>query len=269
MLSDAELADAHVLVGELGAWAVGHLADRRPTSVRTKRDPADLVTEVDEGVERHVREVIGARFPAHRIVGEEYGATGEEGAPTWYLDPVDGTTNFVNGVPWFSFSLALADGAPGQDAVGTAVVADPSRAEVFTAVRGQGALLNGKPIACSPATTLVGSVFFTEWSAHAPWPGMDSMLRTLSTQHCTTRIMGSSAMSTVSISAGRGRATVIGRYNPIDDLAGAFISQEAGALVLDVDGNRTLMPSRGGILVAAPGVADAAWRAWTTGLPAQ
>lgn len=267
MLADAELADAHALTGELGAWAVGHLADLRPTSVRTKRDSADLVTEVDEGVERHVREVIGARFPAHRIIGEEDGETGDEGAPTWYLDPVDGTTNFVNGVPWFSFSLALADGAPGPDSVGTAVVADPSRGEIFSAIRGQGSRLNGKPIACSPATTLAGGVFFTEWRAHAPWPGMDAMLHALSTQHCTARIMGSSAMSTVSIAAGRGQATVIGRYSPIDDLAGAFISQEAGAAVLDVDGNRTLMPSHGGILVAAPGVADAAWTAWTAGLP--
>lgn len=258
--------DAYSLVQELGAWSVDYLADRRPTSVRTKRDPADLVTETDEAVERHVRAEIARRFPDHRIVGEEYGTTGADDAPTWYLDPVDGTTNFVNGVPWFSFSLSLADAPTGPDCVVAAVVADPSRRDVFTAARGRGAFLNGQPVQASEASTLTGGVFLTEWAAHVPWEGMSAFMEQLAVRHCTMRVMGSSAMTLVSIAADRGTAAVIGNFNPIDDLAGAFIASEAGAIVLNDAGERTLMPERGGILVAAPGVAQDAWHAWTDGL---
>ncbi|MBM7786736.1 inositol monophosphatase family protein [Tenggerimyces flavus] len=258
--------DAYDLVQELGAWAVDYLADRRPTSVRTKRDPADLVTETDEAVERHVRAEISKRFPSHRIVGEEYGTTGADDAPTWYLDPVDGTTNFVNGVPWFSFSLSLADAPTGPDCVVAGVVADPSRGEVFTAQRGRGAFVNGTPVKVSAATTLTGGVVLTEWSASKPWPGMSAFVEQLSSRHCTMRIMGSSALTLASIAADRGTAAVKGSFHPIDDLAGAFIASEAGAITLDEAGTRTLLPERGGLLVAAPGVAQDAWHAWTDGL---
>jgi fructose-1,6-bisphosphatase/inositol monophosphatase family enzyme len=91
---------------------------------------------------------------------------------------------------------------------------------------------------------------------------MDSFLAKLSGVLCSTRIMGSTALSLVSVAAGRAAGCVIGRYNAIDGLAAAFIAERAGALALDESRNRTVFPQSGGILVAAPGVAEALWDAW-------
>lgn len=222
------------------------------TDVTSKAHPADLVTAVDVSVEDHVRAAIGDRFPAHRVVGEERGATGDHDARCqWWVDPVDGTTNFANGLPWASFSLALTvDGVP---VLG--VVADPYRDEVFQASALVPATLNDRPVRCSTATSLAGTLVLTEWAAHTPWPGMADLLAGLASAHCTSRVMGSSALSLASVAAGRAGGAVIGAFSPIDDLAGAYIATRAGAVVLTVDG--TLTPPSGGIAVASPGLAAA------------
>ncbi|MFD2080360.1 myo-inositol-1(or 4)-monophosphatase/deoxyribonuclease-2 [Actinopolymorpha cephalotaxi] len=244
---------------ELADWAAGRIR-ARPTSVTTKANAADLVTETDREIERRVRSVVAERFPSYALVGEEYGGRpADDGAPTWYLDPVDGTTNYASGLPWCSFSLALAD----ADGPALGVVADPFRGEVFSAVRGGSALCNGDPIRCADATGLAGEVVVTEWAAYRPWPGMTDMLDRLAGQLCTTRIMGSSALSLVSVAAGRAAAGVIGAFNPIDLLAAVFVAGQAGADVRGEDGKRTLFPESGGIMVAAPGVADQVWQSWT------
>ncbi|WP_157180738.1 inositol monophosphatase family protein [Actinopolymorpha alba] len=255
---DGELATAL----ELADWAKTRITGARPTAVTTKANAADLVTETDREIERHVRAVLAERFPKHAVVGEEYGgAPAVDGGPTWYLDPVDGTTNYASGLPWCSFSLALCD----ADGPALGVVADPFRGEVFSAVRGGPALCNGVPIRCRESVdTLTGEIVVTEWAAYRPWPGMTTMLERLSERFCTARIMGSSALSLVSVAAGRAAGGVIGTFNAIDVLAAVFIADRAGADVLGEDGTPTLFPSQGGILVAAPGVSQEMWRIWTT-----
>ena len=259
---DEELAAAL----ELAEWAMERIAGARPTTVTTKANPADLVTETDREVERRVRDVLAARFPAHAVVGEEYGGerARDGGGLTWYIDPVDGTTNYASGLPWCSFSLGLAVG----DTPVLGVVADPFRGEVFSAVEGGPALCNGVPVRCREATGLAGEVVVTEWAAYRPWPGMLGMLDRLSDELCTTRIMGSSALSLVSVAAGRAAAGVIGEFHAIDVLAAVFIAARAGATVRGEDGAATLFPSAGGILVSAPGIAADMWRAWMPGTAA-
>jgi fructose-1,6-bisphosphatase/inositol monophosphatase family enzyme len=243
---------------ELAAWASGRIL-ARPVEVTTKANAADHVTETDREVEQHVRAVIAERLPGQVVVGEEYGGeAAADGGATWYLDPVDGTTNYAHGLPWSSFSLALID----ADGPAVAVVADPYRGEVFSASRGGPALRNGEPIRCRATETLSGEVVTTEWLGYRPWTGMDAFLAKLSGVLCSTRIMGSTALSLVSVAAGRAAGCVIGRYNAIDGLAAAFIAERAGALALDESRNRTVFPQSGGILVAAPGVAGALWDAW-------
>lgn len=252
-------ADELATTLELAQWATRRMA-ARPTSVTTKANAADLVTETDREIERHVRAVLAERFPDHAVVGEEYGGEpAVDGAPTWYLDPVDGTTNYASGLPWCCFSLAMVD----ADGPALGVVADPFRREVFSAVRGGPALCNGAPIRCREADTLAGEVVVTEWAAYRPWPGMTTLLERLAADLCTTRIMGSSALSLVSVAAGRAAAGVIGEFNPIDLMAAVFIAAQAGADVRGQDGEPTLFPASGGILVAAPGVTERVWRAWT------
>lgn len=247
---------------ELAEWASARIAGARPVEVSTKAHDADHVTETDREVERYVREVLNERFPDQAVVGEEFGGrAAPSGGATWYLDPVDGTTNYASGVPWSSFSLALVDAS--GPALG--VVADPYRREILHARRGDRALRNGVPIRCRRTETLRGEIVTTEWAGYRPWPGMPTFLERLSESLCSTRIMGSTALSLASVAAGRAAGCVIGTYQPIDGLAAAFIAERAGAVALDESGARTVFPAKGGILVAAPGVADVLWRAWRDG----
>ncbi|MEL4504956.1 inositol monophosphatase family protein [Luteococcus sp. H138] len=238
---------------DLAVWANGFTRTAALGRVGNKAHPADLVTEVDVAVERHVRAVIDQAFDGrHLVVGEELGGEPEPGRPTWYLDPVDGTTNLANGLPWTSMSLALAvDGEPL-----VAAVAQPAMDNVFLAARELGATLNGEPLKLSVTESLAGRTVLTEWDAHTPWPGMDDFLAALAVEHCTPRIMGSGTLTLTGIAAGWGAAGVVHDFNPIDHLAGLLIGHEAGAEVLDLDGNHTLFPGDGGVLVAAPGAGE-------------
>ncbi len=260
---DAVLATAR----ELGEWAIAVTPTMDPGRTETKKGPADLVTAVDVGIERHVRDVIGRRFPQHAFVGEEMGGEAAGGRPCWYLDPVDGTTNFANGVPWSSFSLALVvDGAP---VVG--VVADPWRGEVFEAVAGRGSRLNGEVLRITGAEDgtdpLAGRVVSTELAGHLPWPGMLGLLEALGRRSATMRVMGSGTLTLVGVAAGRGVGAVIGSFGPVDHLAAVLVVAEAGGTVLDSRGQPTLFPSEGGILAAAPHAAADLYQLWQESLP--
>jgi len=223
--------------------------------VRSKAHAADPVTDIDLATEQAVRSHVMDAFPDHVVVGEEFGGT-SDGGPTWYCDPVDGTTNLATGLPWTSFSLSLAVGRTSY----VGVVADPWRREVFHAVRGQGAFRRGAdggetPVRVADVDQLAGSVVMTEWAAHRPFPGMLAMLDTLGTQHCTTRIMGSGTLTVTSVGAGRAAGAVLGAFQPEDHLAALLICREAGAAVLDAHGEETDWPGPGPFVVAAPAVA--------------
>src|SRR5487761_275706 len=102
-----------------------------------------------------------ARVPRGTLSGEEFGSSDvAEPRATWYIDPVDGTTNFVHGLPWSSFSIAVCD----EDGTAVGAVADPYRHEILSAVRGRGARRDGRPVQCSNTRTLVGGIFLTELS---------------------------------------------------------------------------------------------------------
>jgi myo-inositol-1(or 4)-monophosphatase len=245
VLSAAELDVRGALVEELASWAI----DRIPTrpardQIGTKTSDADWVTETDLAVERYVRDAVRGRFPDDRIVGEELGATDAEGAKaTWYVDPVDGTTNYVHGLPWSSFSCAVVDDAGA--AVGA--VADPYRREVLSAVRGQGARRDGEAIRCAETDTLAGGILLTELTMQWVWDELPVLMARLSDAGCVTRIMGSNALSLASVGAGRALAALIGEFGPIDCHAGTLVAREAGAAVR-FEGKS--------VLCASPGVVD-------------
>lgn len=234
--------------------------------IRTKKHAADLVTDVDVATERAVRARIADAFPGHLVVGEELGGEPDlDGdTPTWWCDPVDGTTNLASGLPWTSFSLALAVGR--EPLVG--VVADLWRGEVWWTSAGGGAWRRTddggrERLTASSATGLAGQVLLTEWASYAPWPGMLDLLAALSERHCTSRVMGSGTLSVASVGTGRAAAAVIGSFGPEDHLAALLIGLEAGAVVRDAAGRETRWPGPGPFSVAAPGV-DADLRALTT-----
>ncbi|GAA5127995.1 inositol monophosphatase [Pseudonocardia adelaidensis] len=228
--------------------------------VREKAHAADLVTDVDQAVEREVRALVASRLPGHTLVGEEFGGVAADG-PTWYCDPVDGTTNLVAGLPWTAFSLALAVGT--TPLVG--VVADAWRDEVVLAVTGQGVTLNGRPVPEVRPThraRLTGGVLLTEWAAHRPWPGMAQLLTALADRACTARVMGSGTLALSHVAAGRGTGAIISEFHPEDHLAAAFACAEAGLAVRDESGAQQPFPDGGGILVCAPEAADELFAVW-------
>ena len=270
--ADTTLPDsAEQLAIDLACDAARSIATIRATTVTTKAHPADLVTELDTGIETDVRNRLLGAYPDHRLIGEEFGAGGnEQAAFTWFCDPVDGTTNYANDLGWSAFSLCCTD----SDGPLLGVVAHPVRKELVVSRRGGGAWRwrlgddfrpTGEPerLAASTTATLAGTIFATELRAHLPWPGMFPMFDALAARSCTARILGSSALTLLQVAAGRAAGAVISTFSPIDNLGSILAGVEAGAVCLDSDGNATTGPATGGVLLAAPNVAEelsAIWR---------
>ncbi len=245
--------------------AIGILATTPLGSIQTKANAADIVTDVDTATERAVRALIAERLPGHVVVGEEYGGTAVCG-PTWYCDPVDGTTNLAAGLPWTSFSLALT--LHGEPVLG--VVADPWRDEVLEAVvGGSGVRCNGDLLPRADGGALAGGVVLTEWARHEPWPGMLGFLAGLADRLCTSRIMGSSTLTLAHVAAGRAVGAVVGTFQPEDHLAAAILAAEAGYAVWDERGDQQPFPRTGGLMVARPAVATELFGLWRDSVTAE
>jgi myo-inositol-1(or 4)-monophosphatase/deoxyribonuclease-2 len=261
-IEDIDLDQAIEVARSLGMWAILVAKSMEPGVMNVKVNPADIVTQVDVMIEVHVREVIAANFPNHNFVGEEMGGNFLTDTPSWYLDPIDGTTNFANKLPWSSFSLALAYNR--TPLVG--VVIDPWRNSLLEAVTGKGAKLNGLEIKVeeilSSENPLHSRVVATELAAHKPWPGMLQLLDSLAENYCTMRIMGSGTLTLVGVAAQRGVGAVIGQFSPIDHLAAALIVHEAGGVVWDENGEVNLFPESGGIMTATQSAAEPLFKLW-------
>lgn len=271
---DAAVTDAlERFAVDLACWACARIARTDPANVRTKAHAADPVTDTDTAVEAEVRGRLAEQLPGHALVGEEFGSTGPQGAEyVWYCDPVDGTTNYANGIAWCSFSLACWDTA--GPLVG--VVGDPFRRRVAVGVRGHGSRMlaldhdyapvpgAGQALSVRAGAGLAGTVVVTEWLAHVPWEGMAGTIARLADAACTVRIMGSSTLSLLQVGLGSAVGCLIGRYSPIDDSAAVLIATEAGAVACGIDGVPSVAPD-GGILLAAPGYRDDILTAWRTG----
>jgi myo-inositol-1(or 4)-monophosphatase len=261
-IDDIDVDRAMIVARDLGKWAIMVASSMDPGEISLKQNPADIVTEIDVMIEAHVREVIAANFPGHNFVGEEMGGKFEADTPSWYLDPIDGTTNFANRMPWSSFSLALAFNR--TPLVG--VVIDPWRNSLFEAQAGKGSKLNGRRIHVESLidveNPLASRIVSTELAAYQPWPGMLTLLDELAKNYCTMRIMGSGTLTLTGVAAGRGVGAVIGQYSPIDHLAAAIIVHEAGGAVWDENGEVNLFPASGGIMSATPAAAPALYAIW-------
>lgn len=261
-INEIDLDKAMVVARDLGKWAIMVASSMDPGVISLKQNPADIVTEIDVLIEAHVREVIAVNFPGHNFVGEEMGGQFQNDIPTWYLDPVDGTTNFANRVPWTSMSLALAFNR--NPLVG--VVIDPWRNSLFEARIGNGAKLNGREIHVEDqsgvANPLSSRIVSTELAAYQPWPGMLNLLDALAENYCTMRIMGSATLTVVGVAVARGVGSIIGKFSPIDHLAAVLIVHEAGGAVLDESGVVNLFPIKGGILAATQEASRPLYEIW-------
>lgn len=226
-----------------------------------KSSDIDLVTEYDQAAERLIRQRIYAAFPEHRIVGEEEGADEGESEIVWYVDPIDGTTNFAHGVPHFSISLGVfvAD----QPAVG--VVYNPITDELFSGAVGHGAYFkqNGKvvrPLRVTQADQISQALIETGFPYDRATSDLDNLaqLNRVVKKCRGLRRLGSAALAMAYVADGRTDAYWEFKLNMYDIGAGGILVQEAGGQVCTIPQAEPFAPAEtvhlfaGGERIQAP-----------------
>jgi len=214
----------------------------------------DFVTNIDREAEDSIIYTIKSSFPDHSFVAEESGVTEGDSKYQWIIDPLDGTTNFIKGIPHFAVSIALkVDGKLEQ-----AVIFDPIRGELFTASRGAGAQLDGKRIRVSKAKDLAGTLLATgfPFKQKNQTAAYTAIFSDLFLQVADMRRAGSAALDLAYVAAGRMEGFWEMGLKPWDTAAGQLIAKEAGAVISDFEGGDNYDKS-GNIVVAPPKVLGA------------
>jgi myo-inositol-1(or 4)-monophosphatase len=210
----------------------------------------DLVTVADRTVEKLIRGRLGEMFPEHGVYGEEGTRERMEGEFRWYVDPLDGTTNFAHGFPQFCVSMGLEqrarDVGPGQDGILVAgVIYDPMRDELYTAERGRGAWLNGKQIRVSRIEALAEALVATGFPSRKRHDSPNiHFYHEFTLRSHGVRRAGSAALDLAFIACGRLEAFWEFNLNPWDTAAGVLLVEEAGGKVTDFAGEPFRLDSR-------------------------
>ncbi len=222
---------------EAARRAAAVIEEWRPRFSVREKGRFDLVTEADVASQQAIRSFLQGRFPDHGFLGEEdrsgHGRPGPDAPPTWIVDPIDGTTNYVHGFPMYCVSIGLQ--VSGELVVG--VVLDPTRQELFEAAKGQGAWLNGRPLRPSRVDRLEEALLSTGFPADVR--GQERTLdwwRHFSLRSQSVRRTGSTALNLAYVAAGR-----FDGYWAFDnhawDVAGAVVLvREAGGAITNADG---------------------------------
>jgi myo-inositol-1(or 4)-monophosphatase len=233
------LPELEAIAREAGALLMGYFVRR--VTIEYKGE-VDLVTEADRASETLIVERLRARWPEHGIVAEE-GTRSDMGAEyRWYVDPLDGTTNFAHGYPVFCVSIALAR-SDGQLEVG--VLYDPTRDEMFAAERGGGAMLNGKPMQVSKTSRFSESILGTGFPSHKRHKNPNiHFYHQLTLRSHGVRRAGSAALDLADVACGRYDGFWEFNLNPWDTAAGVLVVQEAGGTVTRFDGTPFRLDSR-------------------------
>ncbi len=210
-----------------------HAADT-DKQVGTKANFADIVTKVDKLSEERIRAVLTGAYPDHAVLGEEGGDQGREGAThRWIVDPLDGTTNYASGFPFYCVSIALE--VAGTVEVG--VVLDSVRDRLYTAVRGRGARVDGAPLRVSRTPTLAQAVVSTGFNAVEADIRVNEVkfARALRRARAVRRA-GAGALDLCTVAAGNADGFWELTLHPWDVAAGVLILREAGGTVTDEHG---------------------------------
>jgi len=210
----------------------------------------DLVTVADRTAEKLIRERLAEAFPEHGIYGEEGTRDRLESGFRWYVDPLDGTTNFAHGFPHFCVSMGLEERpaglSPDEDGrLVAAVIYDPLLDELFTAERGRGAWLNGKPMRVSRIPQLAESLVATGFPSHKRHASPNiHFYQEFTLRSHGVRRAGSAALDLAYVAAGRFEAFWEFKLNPWDTAAGLLLVEEAGGRITDFSGGPWRLDSR-------------------------
>ncbi|MBX6394913.1 MAG: inositol monophosphatase [Alicyclobacillaceae bacterium] len=239
-----------LVVAEQAARAAGAVMKEhsgRPEKIDAKSHPRDLVTEVDRRCERLISETIASSFPEDFILGEEtvagHGGTGAVlnagHEHLWVVDPLDGTTNFISDIPFYCVSIAYAY----RGILQAGVVYHPHLDELFVAVRGRGAFLNGRAIRVSATASLSESILATGFPSGEQARDINTRgLMRLIPLCRNVRTMGSAALHLAYVACGRLTGFWETHLNPWDLAAGALLVEEAGGRVTDTIGRPYHLP---------------------------
>jgi myo-inositol-1(or 4)-monophosphatase len=230
MSSDLELAErAARAAGELLLSYYG----RPPEGVDAKSSETDLVSDADREAERVIRELLAAERPEDGLLAEEGSQAESESGRRWIVDPLDGTVNFLYGFPAWAVSIALED----EQGLALGLVLDPVRPELFRAVRGEGATLDGAPIRVSGRTELARALVATGFSYEADRRSVQAeLLLTVLPRVRDIRRVGAAALDLCQVAAGRVDGFYERGLKRWDEAAGRLIIEEAGGVMAQLEG---------------------------------
>jgi myo-inositol-1(or 4)-monophosphatase len=244
-----DLLQTALAAADAGSRVVSRYFRDAGLEVRRKGEN-DYVTQADKESETAILAEIRRRFPDHRILAEEGGGAGiGHGEHEWLIDPLDGTTNFMQGLPMYCVSVACRKG----DELLAAVIADPEGENLFTAVRGGGATWNGRKMEISAHGGLAGSFLATGY----PWRALPTLelylgiFRDVFSVSKAIRRCGSAALDLAYTAAGVYDGFFEFRLSPWDIGAGILLVREAGGVVTDVDGGEGFFAS-GNVVAGGP-----------------
>ncbi len=246
----ARLEFARNLAEASGVKAMDYFRDPGALSIESKGHQ-DWVSDADREVEQFIRQAIAKRFADDSVFGEEFGSAAGSSGFTWVIDPIDGTTNFVSGIPAWTVVLACVE--DGRTITG--VIHDPNAGETFSAARGGGVFLNGRPMHVATGVTLNGGSVGTGFSNRVPGEEITRFITALVADGGVYYRNASGALMLAYVAAGR----LIGYYEPHmnawDCIAGLLMIEEAGGCILPFEG-KTMLAEGGKVLAASPDVFD-------------
>ena len=222
---------------EIAAQAGELIVERRRHHVEvhsTKSSDVDVVTAVDHETESLIHDLLSSLRPGDGFVGEEGGSGDTSTGVTWVVDPIDGTVNFLYGIPHYAVSIAAVEGVPEPGAwdLQAGVVFNPSTGEMFSAAKGEGAHLGTKVLSVAPPVELSQTLWLTGFAYAAEYRAEQGRLaQELLPRVRDIRRMGTASLDLAAIASGRGNIYFERTLSPWDHAAGELIVQEAGGAV--------------------------------------
>lgn len=247
---ESRLEFARNIVAAAAQTAFELFQDRDTLNIEVK-GLQDWVSNADKSVETQIRAALSDAWPDDSIVGEEHGKVSGSSGFTWVIDPIDGTTNFVNGSPGWCVVLACVK----DDQTVCSVICDPVSRETFSALKGSGAWVNGRLLQVHAATSLDAGTLGVGHSTRVPAKQTLDLLAQLLARQGMFRRGGSGALDLAYVAAGRLIGYVEPHMNAWDCLASLLFIEEAGGKVEPFDMTR-MLDAGGRVVTACPGVYD-------------